>query len=218
MAEETIRIVLVEDHVLVREGTKALLNQDPNMEVVGEADTAEDAIRVIGEQLPHVVLLDIRLREGSGMDVAKALQRQRSPTKILVVTAHDFDQYVTAFVRAGVSGYLLKDSPGRELIEAIHRVRQGQGVLPGPIAATVLQSISQGKNDIDRLPEDLTIREYEVLELLMRDLSNSEIGERLDISTRTAETHVANILGKFGVTSRSEAVRLAVQRGYLKGE
>ena len=195
LADETISIVLVEDHVLVREGTKALLSQDPAMDVVGEADTAEDAIRIIGELSPDIVLLNIRLREGSGMEVARALQKAGSPTKVLVVTAHDFEQYITAFVRAGVSGYLLKDSPARELIEAIHRVRQGQGVLPGPIAATVLQSIAQGKSDIERLPEELTIREYEVLELLMQDLANAEIGERLDISMRTAETHVANILG-----------------------
>lgn len=119
---KTIRVLLVEDHILVRQGTKAVIEGDAAIKVVGETDTADEAVRLVDQLGPDVVLLDIRLRGGTGIEVARALQRKHSPTKVLVVTAYDHEQYVSALARAGVSGYVLKDTPVAELVRAIHEV------------------------------------------------------------------------------------------------
>ena len=200
----------------MREGTKVLLQTDPTIEVVGEADTASDALQLIKMLEPDVVLLDIRLREGTGIDVARALQKQRGNSRILVVSSYDYEQYITALTRAGVSGYILKDSPPQDLLRAVHDVDTGRGVLPGKIAATVLESISRPQREAEPDPLNLTLRELEVLELILHRYRNPVIAHRLGISTRTAEAHVANILQKFGVSSRAEAVQAAVARGYLQ--
>ena len=214
--QKKIRVLLVEDHLLVREGTKALLQGDPAIEVVGEADTADEALKLIRAIEPDVVLLDIRLREGTGIDVARALQKQRCNSRLLVVSSYDYEQYVTALTRAGVSGYILKDSPPQELIRAVHEVNAGRGVLPGRIAATVLESLSKSQRETDSEPEPLTMREMEVLELVVQQYRNPIIAQRLGISTRTAEAHVANILQKLGVSTRADAVQAALERGLLQ--
>ncbi len=214
--QHQIRVLLVEDHALVRVGTKALLEADPEIKVVGEAETAEDALRLAEELGPDVILLDIRLKSGNGIDVARALLRKGSPARVLVLTAHDFEQYVDALARAGVRGYILKDTPPDQLIKAVHEVHEGHGVLPGRIAASVLDSLTRERRDAQRTPDDLTIREIEVLELLCQGRRNQEIAERLGISQRTAESHVANILSKLGATTRADGVRLAIEHGYIK--
>ena len=215
---EQIKVMLVEDHTLFREGTKGLIEEDPAIHVVGETDTAEEAIRMAEELSPDVLLVDIRLRTGTGIEVARALQKKQPPIRVLVLTAYDFEQYVTALTRAGVSGYMLKDVSSDDLIKAIHQVCEGQGVLSGSIAQTVLQSLSKGRRETARPSEALTIREIEVLELVMQSYRNPMISARLGISTRTVEAHVANILGKLGAASRNEAVRIAIELGYLKSQ
>ena len=210
-----IRVLLVDDHALIREGTRTFLDKDPLIEVVGEAETAEDAIRLATELTPDVILLDVRLRGGSGIDVARALHRQGSTAKVLVVSAYDFGPYIDALTKAGVKGYMLKDVKQEELVNAVHQVYQGKGVLPGPVAATVLETLTRERKETPKQPERLTVREVDVLELLMQGYRNQDIGGRLDISTRTVETHVANILGKLGTNNRSDAVRLAVEQGYF---
>jgi DNA-binding NarL/FixJ family response regulator len=214
--QQNIRVLLVEDHALVRVGTKALLEADAAIKVVGEAETAEEALRLAEELAPDVVLLDIRLKSGSGIDVARALMRKGSQARVLVLTAHDFEQYVDALARAGVRGYILKDTPPEQLIKAVHDVHEGHGVLPGRIAASVLDSLSRERKESQRIPDDLTIREIELLELLYQGGRNQEIADRLGISLRTAESHVANILSKLGATSRAEAVRIAIEHGYIR--
>ena len=218
MTATQVRVLLVEDHALVREGTRALIEVGGSITVVGETDTADEAVRLATELSPDVVLLDIRLRIGTGIDVARALHKQRSPARILVLTAYDFEQYVTALTRAGVSGYILKNSPSGELVKAIHQVHQGGGVLAGNIAATVLRSLSKVQSAPSKVPEALTVREVEVLELVMQEYRNPAIGERLGISPRTVESHVANILGKLGASTRKEAVQIAVEQGHLKSQ
>jgi DNA-binding NarL/FixJ family response regulator len=209
MPPDKIRVLLVEDHALVREGTKMLIERDASIEVVGEAEDRDQALELVDRLCPDVVLLDIRLRSGSGIEVARALQRMRHPTRVLVLSAYDFDQYVAALVRAGVRGYVLKDLPAEDLIRAIHDVHEGKGVLPGSIAATVIDDLSRDTRQAGRPPDDLTIREIEVIELLAQAYSNQRIADRLGISVRTVEAHVTSILGKLGASSRAEAVHIA---------
>ncbi len=216
MELEQIKVVLVEDHILVRQGTKALIQGDPSIRVVGETDSAEEAVRLVEELAPDVVVLDIRLRVGTGIDVARALQRRRSLARVLVVTAYDYEQYVTALTRAGVSGYVMKDVTASDLIKAIHQVYRGEGVLIGAVAATVLRNASRSQQRTYRPAENLSAREIEVLELVAEGYRNHVIAKRLEISVRTVEAHVASILGKLGATSRGEAIKIAIRRGMLK--
>ena len=216
MTVSQIRVLIVEDQILMSEGTRVLLERDASIKVVGQADNSDDALRLAEDLSPDVILLDIRLKSGNGIVVARTLRRRHSPAKVIVLTAYDFEQYIDAFVRAGVDGYLLKDVSGEELISAIHKTHGGQGILAGEVTATVLQRLSGRGRQSDRLPGALTAREIEVLELLAQDCSNNEIARRLKSSTRTVETHVANILGKLAVNTRVDAVRVATENGYVK--
>ena len=191
-----IRVLLVDDHAIVRQGTKFFIEQDPEITVVGEAEAPGEALKLAKELDPDVILLDIRLKGGSGIDVARSLQKEGSRARVLVVSAYDFTPYIDALTKAGVRGYVLKDVEQDELVLAIRQVERGEGVLPGPVAANVLDTVSRGKAEPLRQAEDLTVREIEVLELLAQDYRNQDISGRLGISVRTVEAHVANILGK----------------------
>lgn len=215
-ATKAIKVLLVEDHTLLREGTKALLQAETGIEVVGETDNATDALLLIDQLAPDVVLLDIRLKSGNGIDVARTLYKQRSPTRVLVVTSYDYEQYIVAMTRAGVSGYVLKDIPPEDLIRAIQQVHEGHGFLPGKVAATVLASLARDQKEDHGDAPTPTVRELQILEYLMHDLRNGEIAERMGVGTRTIESHLSNLLFKLGAASRAEAVRIALERGYLK--
>lgn len=218
MTTDKIRVLLVEDHALVREGIKVLIERDGLIDVVGEAEDRDQALELVNRLCPDVVVLDIRLRSGNGIEVARALQRMRHPTRVLVLSAYDFDQYVAALVRAGVRGYVLKELPAEDLIRAIHDVQEGKGVLPGSIAATVIEDVSRDTRQTGRPPDELTIREIEVIELLAQAYANQHIADRLRISVRTVEAHVTSILGKVGASSRAEAVRIATKGGIIDSE
>ncbi len=181
---------------------------------MGQADSTQEALRLVETLSPDVVVLDIRLRTGSGIEVARALRRQGAQARVLVLTAYDDEQYVTALTRAGLSGYITKDVAGADLIKAIHEVHEGEGVLPGTVAATVLHSLSRSGKDFFRPAEALSAREIEVRELIAQHYRNEAIAQRLNVSVRTVETHVAIILGKLGAKSRAEAV----QRGLLMSD
>lgn len=215
MTTPRIKVLIADDHQVVREGTKAILSKDPNIAIVGEAETAEEAIRLVEVHKPDVLLLDLRLKGGTGLEVARALQRKPDRPRIIVVSAYDFERYVQSTVRAGVMGYLTKDASAAEILEAVHSAYQGHGVLKGQIAATVLRGLSGGRAREEQ-PDDLTVREVEVLELMSGDYSNGQIGERLGISVRTVEAHVSNILEKLNAPSRKEAIRIGIQQGFIK--
>ncbi len=214
--QEKMRILIVDDHQMFREGIRDRLNKERDMEVVGEAASAEDAMKVLENSDPTMVVLDIRMPNMSGIELARVLRQTRPELKILVLSGYDFDQYVRAAARIGIDGYLLKDAPQETLVQALREVARGGAALPPHIASKVMRSYasSAGAGESPRMWE-LTMRELEVLELLYQGLRNAEIAQRLNISARTVEAHVGSVISKLGAQSRTQAVRIAVEKGLI---
>jgi two-component system, NarL family, response regulator LiaR len=214
--ETLTRVVIAEDHTLVREGTRRILESCPGIQVVGEAADGSEAVTVVGLQRPDVVILDVAMPVINGLEAARKIKAQFPDIAILVLTAHDEDQFVFALLEAGAAGYLLKDVPGARLLEAIHAVRAGESVLHPAVARKVLERYLPGSHaDGDAAAQGLTERELGVLRLAGSGLSNKEIASRLDLSARTVQAHLAHIFVKLGVASRTEAVIRALREGWI---
>ena len=212
-----VRVLLVDDQRMFREGIRTRLEQEPDIQVVGEASTAAEALSLVQTTNPSCALVDIRLPDASGIELAKRLRQGWPALKILVLTGYDFDQYVQALARIGVDGYLLKDAPQDALVAAIRDIAAGGAVLSPQIASKVLHSYSASAvASTDHSIGVLTLRELEILEFMHQGLRNSEIAEKLEISTRTVEAHVGNILSKLGSPNRSEAVRIGIERRLIQ--
>ncbi|MDQ4075364.1 MAG: response regulator transcription factor [Chloroflexota bacterium] len=213
----TIRVVLADDHAVVREGTRQLLERESDIEVVGEASDGAEAIRLVETLQPDVVVMDVRMPGMGGVDATKAIKERFSNVEVLVMTAFEDDEFVFTLLEAGASGYLLKTAPVKELIKAIHEVAEGQSALDPVIARKVVRQLSGGtpRQKQQETYETLTEREQEVLELLAEGKTNKEIAEALVISDRTVQTHLSNIFSKMDVGSRTEAVLEAIRRGWL---
>lgn len=219
--KKTIRILLADDHIMLREGTATLLRREPDIEIVGEADDGQEAIDLTHRLRPDIVIMDVRMPNLSGVEATKHIRKEFPDVQVLVLTAHDDDQYVFSLLQAGASGYLLKTSPVSELVRAIRLVRQGESPLHPAIAHKVVLRMSKDRSPEEnygaeiRRVEELTPRELEVLQLLVRGLSNRDIAEALFISDRTVQAHLTNIFSKMQVSSRLEAVLSAIRRGWL---
>jgi len=212
-----IKVLIVDDHRMFREGIRRRLARYSRFKVMGEAASAEEAITIMEQAAPSIVILDIRMQGPSGIDLARRLRREWPDVKILVLSGYDFDQYVRALARIGIHGYLLKDCPQEDLIEALDEIARGGVVLPPRIASKIMRSYaSDSVNETHNPRWDLTVREIEVLECLHEGLRNADIASRLDISPRTVETHVSSIISKLGARSRTEAVRKAVQGSLIR--
>lgn len=205
-----IRALVVDDHALHREGVGRILKQHEDIEVVGEAATGEAAVELATELRPSVVLLDIRLPGMNGIEAAQRIHEAAPDVRVLVVTAHDDDEYVRGAVQAGAAGFLSKAASGRELVEAVRAVAAGGSVLePGMLARLVA--------GYPGTPSPaLSSRELEVLELLTGGLQNKQVATRLGISPRTVERHCDSIYAKLGVRTRTEAVVQALSTGLVK--
>lgn len=214
MTTRVVRVVIAEDHAVVREGTRQIVASDPRIEVVGEAEDGQAALDLVSEIRPDVLILDLHLPAVTGIEVARRLQAAGSPTRILVLSAYDDDDYVFAAMDAGASGYLLKTAHGEEVIDAIHAISAGDVVLQGVIAAKFVKGRG---SDQRRLPHEmgLTERELEILCLAAIGLRNKEIADRLFLSLRTVEGHLSHVFNKLGVASRTEAIVHAAALGWL---
>jgi len=214
---KSVKVLIVDDQQMFREGIRHRLAQEADISVLGEAASGEEALAMISRTKPDVIILDIRLPNMSGIEVARQVRQQWPDIKILVLSGYDFDQYVRAAARVGIDGYVLKDAPQDVLVKALREILAGGVVLAPQIASKVMKDYrdmpAPGK---PRLVEDLTIREIEVLELMSEGLRNADIAERLSISVRTVEAHSSNIMSKLGTESRTEAVRVAEEKGLLK--
>jgi NarL family two-component system response regulator LiaR len=212
-----IRILLADDHVLVRQGTRELLEQEEDMEVVAEAGDGEEAVQLATRQRPDVAIMDIAMPRLNGIEATRQIKALRPATAVLVLTAYDDDQYVFALLEAGAAGYLLKDVHADELIKAIRAVNAGESVLHPAIARKVINRFAQptDKRTEESTLDQLTERELEVLKLAAKGMTNREIASELVISVRTVQVHLSNIFSKMGVGSRTEAVLHALRQGWI---
>lgn len=204
-----ISVLVVDDHALHRDGTRRILEQYPDLEVVGEAESGEAALPLVEELQPSVVLLDIRLPGMNGIETARRIHHGHRDVRVLMVTAYDDEEYVRGALEAGAVGYLSKTAPGRELVEAVRGVAAGGSV----IQREVLTSLLTGRPGTGG---SLTARELAVLQLLADGMHNKQIATRLGISARTVERHCDNIYGKLGVSSRTEAVVRAISTNLVE--
>jgi NarL family two-component system response regulator LiaR len=217
---DKIKILLAEDHVVVREGTRELIQHEDDMEVVGEAGDGEEAVRLAEQTKPHVVIMDITMPKLNGIEATKLIKAKMPSIAILILSAYDNDQYVTALLEAGAAGYLLKNIRGRELIDAIRAVHAGESVLHPRIARKVLNRLAMTgpKPEGEPASDILSERELEVLRLAAKGLSNRDIAEQLFLSTRTVQAHLGNIFNKLDVGSRTEAILHGLRKGWFTVE
>ena len=215
-----IRVLLADDHVIVREGTRELIQREPDMEVVGEASDGLEAVELTRKLKPDVAVIDIAMPNLNGIEATRQLKKIHPATAVLMLTAYDTDQYIMALLEAGAAGYLPKNVRGGQLIEAIHAVFVGESALQ---PATVLRVIDQLTSRVSR-PEDartvspLTEREMEVLKLAAKGVSNNDIAVELCLSTRTVQTHFSNVFKRLSVASRIEAILYGLRRGWFTME
>jgi two-component system, NarL family, response regulator LiaR len=209
---EKIRIFVADDHIIVREGLRALLSTEPDVDIIGEAADGKEAVTAVRALRPDVILLDLVMPQMSGLDVIVAVTQENPQARILVLTSFSDDDKVFPAIKAGALGYLLKDSSPQELIQAIRDVYHGEPSLDPNIALKLLREFKE-PTDQPPAPESLTDREMKVLSLVSRGLTNQEIAEILVISERTVRTHVGNILNKLHFANRTQAALYAIRKG-----
>ncbi|MHB8245432.1 MAG: response regulator [Acidimicrobiales bacterium] len=213
-AAAPIRVVIVDDHALLREGTRQLLQQGDGIEVVGEAGTAQEGLEVLGRLRPHVALVDINLPGMSGLELAQVARERYPEVRILIVSAYDDYAYVIEALDVGVGGYLMKTASARELVDAVHAVADGVFVVDRAISGRLTRRLRNSGPSV----RSLTPRENDVLRLLARGRSNKQIAGELGLGLRTVEGHVSNVLAKLGVASRTEAVAHALGNHLITSE
>ena len=212
-----IKILIADDHAVVREGTRQILAQEPDLEVVAEAADGEEAIRLAGEYRPDVAIMDIAMPKCDGIEATRKIKSLYPGIAVLILSAYDDDQFVFSLLEAGAAGYLLKSIRGRELIDAVRAVYAGESVLHPSIARKVLNRFvpTPDKAAAQKPVEVLSDREVEVLRLATRGLSNQEIAEKLCLSLRTVQAHLGHIFNKLEVSSRTEAVVRGLKSGWI---
>ena len=204
--ENEIRVLVVDDHFVVRMGLTTLINTQSDMTVVGEATNGKQAVELFRAEKPDVTLMDLRMPEMNGVEAITAIRNEYPDCRIIVLTTYDGDEDIYRAFQAGARAYLLKDMHRDELLEAIRSVYRGQRFIP-PVVASSLA---------DRMPRsELTSRELEVLKLIVKGMSNKEIASTLEITEGTVKVHVNNVLGKLGVSDRTKAATTAIQRGIV---
>jgi DNA-binding NarL/FixJ family response regulator len=214
-----IRVAIVDDQAMIRAGFTSLLSAEPDIEVVGDAADGEAAVELVSRLAPDVALMDIRMPLLDGISATRRLVEARVPTKVLVLTTFDLDEYVFEALRAGASGFLLKDATAEELASAVRVVAAGESLLAPAVTRRVIDAFVRrpqvARTTSDQRLSSLTPRELEVLGLMARGLSNLDIAERLFVSESTTKTHVSNVLAKLGLPDRVHAVVFAYEAGLV---
>ena len=210
-----IKILIADDHAVVREGTRQVLEQEPDLEVVAEAADGEEAVRLAGSSKPDVAIIDIAMPKVDGVEATKQIKALYPAIAVLILTAYDDDQFVFGLLEAGAAGYLLKSVRGRELIDAVRRIHAGESVLHPAIARKVLNRFVPSPDKLagQKPLEVLSDREMDVLKLAAKGLSNQDIANDLYLSLRTVQAHLGHIFNKMQVSSRTEAVVRALKEG-----
>jgi len=211
-----IRVLLADDQALVRAGFRMILKSEPGIEVAGEAGDGAEAVSLARELAPDVILMDVRMPVMDGIEATRTLVREDEPPRVLVLTTFDLDEYVYEALRAGASGFLLKDAPEEQLVAGIKIVAEGGSLFAPTVTRRLVERFAGSRPAPQPRLEELTSRELEVLRLVARGLSNSEIAEALVVSEHTVKTHVAHILRKLGLRDRVQAVVLAYEAGVIR--
>lgn len=212
-----INILIADDQAMVRSGLRMILESESDLVVIDEAANGAQAVRIAKRERPDVVLMDVRMPEMDGLEATRLISSESSEIKVIVLTTFDIDEYVYGALRAGASGFLLKDAPADDLVAAIRVVAGGDALLAPSVTRRIIERFAAGP-DPNRTVEgldDLTDRETEVLRLVARGLSNSEIAEELFVSEATVKTHVSHVLTKLGIRDRVQAVVAAYESGLI---
>ncbi len=216
--DKTTRIVLADDHSLVRDGIRALLEEDANYEVIGEVSNGKEAVQMVLDKKPDLLIIDIRMPEMNGIEAVEELKKHSSTTKSIILSMHDSEEYILKSVNAGASGYLLKDTGKTEFLKAISTVEQGGKYFSGDISNVLVNNLlSQGQTKHEsKLPPKngnnsfgITSKELQILELVLSGLTNKQISEKLQKSKRTIETHRFNLMRKMGVNNLMDLAKKA---------
>jgi len=212
-----IRILIVDDHDLVREGIRTMLEQDPDFEVVGEVGDGQEAIRRVRELAPDVVLMDVALPGGiGGLEATEAILSERPGTRVIVLTQYEQGEYIRRALKIGAQGYLLKRSASSQLKEAIRTVARGQRYLHPVAADELVGLVTRGRSLDEEDYESLTQRERQVLKLLAEGKTSRDIAKYLGVSLKTAMTHRANLMAKLEMHSRAEVIKFAIRKGVIE--
>jgi len=217
---QKVRIVIAEDHTILREGLRSLLSSNANFEIVGEAGDGREAIRYVEKYKPDLILTDLSMPRMNGMEAIREIKRESPETKVLVLTVHRAEEYILATFRAGADGYLLKDSTHSELIMAVKRVLSGTHYISPEISEKVIEGYLEGKKSLKSRTswETLTQREREILKLIAEGYRNKAIAEDLCISVKTVEKHRANLMGKLDLHSIQALTAFAIEKGLVSRE
>ncbi|HEY50126.1 MAG TPA: response regulator transcription factor [Dehalococcoidia bacterium] len=216
--KQKTKVLIADDHALLRESMRSLIDSQDDMEVVGEACDGEEAVRLGSELKPDIAVMDIVMPRMNGIEASKEIKKSSPGTAILILTAYDDVQYVLGLLEAGAAGYLLKSSRGRDVIAAIRAVKAGESVLHPSIIAKLLRRAMGMPVEGEGLKrkESLTEREIEVLKLAANGMSNKEIAQDLSVTVRTVKAHLSNMFCKMNVASRTEAILKAMREGWLE--
>ena len=213
----TIRTLLVDDHTVLRDGLRALLQAHSDIEVVGEADNGLEAVTLVEEHLPDVVVMDVAMPRMNGLEATRRIKKLHPTCRVLILTHYEHREYVLPILRAGADGYILKRSAGDELVAAIRSVHAGESVLDPTVARTVIEAyVGSGRRNAD--DEDvppLTDREREVLILIAEGYTNQQIAHTLHISPKTVDAHRMNIMNKLDLHSRTDLIKYAIRKGLV---
>lgn len=219
---ESIKVVVVDDHTLLREGLCTILNMEEDISVIGEAGNGHEAIEEAKKVKPDIILMDINMPEMNGIDATRKIKESFPEIKIIALTLHDDDQYVFEMVRAGAKGYVLKDVESQELIETIRKVNKGESMMTARVTSKLLDEFNRlssrknERNKRDELLPQLTQREKEILCLIARGMSNRQIAAELYISEKTVKNHISSLFRKVNVADRTQAALLAIKIGLVE--
>jgi DNA-binding NarL/FixJ family response regulator len=211
------RILIADDHAMLREGMRNLLEKEKDFELVGEASDGEEAVRLAGKLKPDIIIMDIVMPKLNGIEATKQIKQVSPATAILILTAYSDIRYIIGLLEAGACGYLLKNSPGKDVVRAIRAVRSGESVLDSEVTRKLVQRLGSLSKSPDEREANgqLTSREIEILKWAARGLSNKELSEKLFISLRTVKAHMTNIFNKLGCSSRTDAIIKGLKQGYI---
>jgi len=215
---DQIKVIIADDHTVVRKGTRQILEQEPDFQVVGEASNGEEALKLVGNLAPNIAIIDISMPVVNGIDVTRKIKQTSPSTAVLILSNYDNDEFVFALLEAGAAGYLLKDASGQDITNAVRAISRGESVLHPIITRKVINRLLPSTTEKKETAKVLGDRELQVLNLASKALSNREIADSMGLSLHTIEAHMRHIFSKLQVGSRTEAILFAIKQGWISIE